>query len=140
MLCLENCFLPTWKTNHIMWSFTLISQHVRSSLIGVPQLRHLNYSFDVFSGCEISARRIKWPLFASMEQKILEGRKSTALLHFYFYVLLCALHIIINRRVVNKYYSDLGMGNRRHGREILFLLLSLCWWSSDHFSLVGVIA
>lgn len=42
--------------------------------------------------------------------------------------------------MVNKYYSDLGMWNRRYKHEILFLLLSLCWWSSGHFSLVCVIA
>lgn len=71
-----------------------------------------------------------------MEQKILEGRKLIAL----FYFLLCTLQITINRRVVNKYYSDLGMWNRRYRHEILFLLLSLCWWSSGHFSLVCVIA
>ena len=50
------------------------------------------------------------------------------------------LQITINRRVVNKYYSDLGMWDRRYRHEILFLLLSLCWWSSGHFSLVCVIA
>lgn len=43
------------------------------------------------------------------------------------------------QRVVNKYYSDLGMWNRRYKHEILFLLLSLCWWSLAT-SLVCVIA
>lgn len=66
----------------------------------------------------------------------LEGRKLIALLCF----LLCTLQKTINRRVVNKYYSDLGMWNRRYKHEILFLLLSLCWWSSGHFPLVCVIA
>ena len=70
------------------------------------------------------------------EKKNLEGRKLIALLYF----LLCTLQKTINRRVVNKYYSDLGMWNRRYKHEILFLLLSLCWWSSGHFSLVCVIA
>ena len=39
------------------------------------------------------------------EKKNLEGRKLIALLYF----LLCTLQKTINRRVVNKYYSDLGM-------------------------------
>lgn len=64
------------------------------------------------------------------KRKNLEGRKLIALLCF----LLCTLQKTINRRVVNKYYSDLGMWNRRYKHEILFLLLSLCWWSSGHFS------
>lgn len=50
------------------------------------------------------------------------------------------VYTIISRRVVNKYYSDAVLGNRRQRHEILFLLLPLYWWSSGHFSLAGIIA
>lgn len=123
------------------WTCYLMLKTQSTLLNGIFLLRNQSDHFPIFSDCRLSFRIIKWPLWAIMEQQQQQNpwrQEAQSLASFLF--LWCNLQITINRRVVNKYYSDLGMWNRRHRHEILFLWLSLCWWSSGHCSAVCVIA